>query len=580
MSDSLAALLATARGEQPATLLLRNARIVNVFSGAIEEGDVALAAGRIAGVGAGLYTQAEQVVDLQGAYLAPGLIDAHVHIESSLCTPPQFAAAVLPHGVTTAIADPHEIANVAGLAGVRFMIEAARGLPLSVRFMAPSCVPATTLESSGAALDAAALASLLDDPALLGLGEVMNFPGAISGAADVLAKVQAFADRPRDGHAPLVRGARLNAYVAAGIGSDHECTTVDEALEKLGRGLYILIREATNAHNLHALLPLITPATSRRLCFCTDDRIPADLLYGGSIDLMVREAVRAGVPLVTAIQLATLNTSEWFGLHDRGAIAPGRVADLIVFDNPADFRVRQVYAGGRLVAAKGRLHRSVVLPQLAPAPSLADSVHLDPATLNTAALRVPVQPGALRVIGAVEGQLFTHARTLAPTVVDGCAVADPTRDLLKIAVFERHSGSGGRALGFVQGMGMKWGALAGSIAHDHHNLVCIGADDASMLTALRAVVEMRGGLAVADGETLLATLPLPVAGLMSDRPVAEVSAGYDTLLNAALALGAGHHDPFMGMSFLALEVIPDLKITDKGLVDVNRFALVDLFTGG
>jgi adenine deaminase len=516
-------------------------------------------------------------VDLRGAFLAPGLIDAHVHIESSLCTPPQFASAVLPHGVTCAITDPHEIANVAGLDGIRYMMDAARGLPLTIRVMAPSCVPATHLETSGAALDADALAALLQASSVLGLAELMNFPGAIHGDPEVLAKLTAFAGRPRDGHAPLVRGRALNAYAAAGIGSDHECTTVDEALEKLARGLYILIREATNARNLHALLPLVTPATSRRLCFCTDDRIPADLLDGGSIDMMVREAIAYGLPLVTALQMATLNPSEWFGLHDRGAIAPGRMADLIVFDDPAAFRVRQVYAGGRLIAEHGMLLPDVTLALPILPPALAESMHINPALISLESLHVPVQPGALRVIGAIEGQLVTHDLRLEPCVVNGAVVADPGRDLLKMAVFERHLGSGGRALGFVQGMGLQRGALAGSVAHDHHNLVCLGADDLSMQTALRAVVEMRGGLAVAEGEKLHATLPLPVAGLMSDRPVAEVRAGYDAVVAAAHALGAGHHDPFMGMSFLALEVIPALKLTDKGLVDVTRFALVDLF---
>ncbi|MGL4647969.1 MAG: adenine deaminase [Caldilineaceae bacterium] len=571
----LARLIAVARGERPADLLLRNARIINVFSGEIEAGDVAICDGRIAGIGAGYRGVTE--VDLAGAYLAPGLIDAHVHIESSLCIPAQFAAAVLPHGVTCAIADPHEIANVGGLPGIRYMFESARGLPLTVRFMAPSCVPATHLEQSGASLDATALTTLLDDPALLGLAEMMNFPGAINGDPGVLAKITAFHGRPIDGHAPLVRGAALNAYVAAGIGSDHECTTVEEAQEKLARGLYILIREATNARNLHALLPLVTSATSRRLCFCTDDRIPADLLDGGSIDMMVREAVNAGVPLVTAIQMATLNTAEWFGLHERGAIAPGRLADLIVFDDPANLQVRQVYAAGRLVAQDGALAADVALPTTPLPRELAASVHIDPGAITLDTLRVPAQSSTLRVIGAIEGQLYTHDLRLAPTVRDGWVDADPARDLLKMAVFERHIGRGGRALGFVQGMGLLRGALAGSVAHDHHNLVCIGADDHSMRTALRAVAAMQGGLVVAEGDSVLAALPLPVAGLMSDRPVAAVRVAYDEIVAAAHALGAGHHDPFMGMSFLALEVIPQLKLTDMGLVDVAQFAFVSLF---
>jgi len=573
MSDPT--LLAVSRGDHPADLLLQNARIVNVFTGAIEEGSVAVFNGIIAGVGSDY--AARRTIDLHGAYLAPGLIDAHVHIESSLCTPPQFAAAVLPRGVTCVVADPHEIANVAGVPGIRYMIDAAQGLPLNVRFMASSCVPATTLESSGAALDVAALESLLSEPAVIGLAEMMNFPGVIHGDGDVLAKLRAFAGRPIDGHAPLVRGKALNAYVAAGVGSEHECTTLDEAYEKVARGLYVLIREATNARNLHALLPLINAQTSRRLCFCTDDRVPADLLDSGTIDMMVREALAYGVPLVTAIQMATLNTAEWFGMRERGAIAPGRVADFIVFDDPAAFAVRQVWCGGRLVAEEGALLPDVVLTHPLLPSNLAASMHVDPALLTDELLRIPVQAGVLRVIGAIEGQLVTHDLRMEPTVRDGCAVADPARDLVKMAVVERHRSTGGHALGFVQGMGLQRGALAGSVAHDHHNLVCLGADDRSMITAMRAVVEMRGGLAVAEGDQILAALPLPVAGLMSDRPVQEVRTGYDALLDAAHALGAGHHDPFMGMSFLALEVIPNLKLTDLGLVDIAQFALVDLF---
>lgn len=565
-------LLAAARGETPADLVFRNARIVNVFSGRIEEGDIALLGGRIAGVGAGYSGRDE--VDLRGAYVAPGLIDAHVHIESSLCLPPQFAAAVLPRGVTCAVTDPHEIANVAGLAGIRYMIEAARGLPLTVKVMASSGVPATTMETSGARLEAEALVQLLSEPEVIGLAEVMNFPGVIHGDPAVLAKIAAFAGRPRDGHLPNVGGHALNAYVAAGIGSEHECVTIAEAEEKLARGLYILIREATNARNLHALLPMVTPENSRRICFCTDDRIPADLLDAGSIDMMVREAIRYGIEPVTAIRMGTLNPGEWFGLHDRGAIAPGRVADFVVVDDLRDFAVRQVYAGGRLVAEDGALRPDVVLAAPPLPDAVAGRVYVDWAKVN---LRVLVREGLLRVIGAVEGQLITEERLLTPTVRDGEVIADPARDLLKMAVLERHHASGAQGVGFVQGFGLHRGAIAGTVAHDHHNLLLIGADDRSMRTAARALAEIGGGLAVADGDEVVAMLPLPCAGLMSDRPIAEVRAGYDALLAAARARGCELHDPFMAMSFKALEVIPKLKLTDQGLVDVEQFAFVDLF---
>lgn len=565
--------LAAARGDIPADLLFVNGQVVNVFSGAIERTTVAIHEGLIVGLGAGY--QGKQTIDLGGAYLVPGLIDAHVHIESSLCTPPQFARAIVPHGVTTIVTDPHEIANVAGVPGIRYMAAASRGLPLGVFLMAPSCVPATHMETNGATLTAADLLPLLQDGTVHGLAEVMNFPGVVQGDAEMLAKLAAFASRPRDGHAPALRNQALNAYVTAGIGSEHECTTVEEAAEKLARGLYILIREATNARNLHNLLPLVTPQNSRRLCFCTDDRIPGDLLDQGSIDYMVREAIHFGLDPITAIRLATLNPVEWFGLPDRGAIAPGRVADLLVVADLYAFQPRQVYVAGKLVAEDGRVNESAwpVVPSTLAA-SVGSTVQVDWTKVD---LRIPARGEQLRVIGALEDQLVTESRILPATVVDGYAVADPDRDLLKMAVIERHHGSGATGLGFIQGIGLQRGAMAGTVAHDHHNLVVIGADDGSMLRAAHAVAGMGGGLAIVDGDQVVAQLPLPVAGLMSDQPVATVRAAYDRLIAAAHAQGSELHDPFMAMSFMALEVIPSLKLTDQGLVDVETFSVVDLF---
>lgn len=564
-------LLAVARGEEPADLVLRRGRVVNVFSGAVEETSIACASDRIAGLGDDY--QARETVDLNGAYVAPGLIDAHVHIESSLCTPVQFARAVLPRGVTTVVIDPHEIANVAGMAGLRFMAQTSATLPLSVIVMASSCVPATHMETNGATLTAAELAQLFAEGTVHGLAEVMNFPGVVYGDIEVLAKIAAFEGRSRDGHAPGLTGKLLNAYVAAGIGSEHECTTVEEAQEKLARGLYILIREATNAHNLHALLPLVNEANSRRICFCTDDRIPGDLLDQGSIDFIVREAIRFGVPPVTALRMATLNPAEWFGLHDRGAIGPGRRADLIVFDDLTTPQPRLVFTGGRLVAQDGALCVPIESTELIP-PEVGSAVRIRWEAVD---LRIPAAGRQMRVIGSLPGQLVTEERILPARIVDGYAVADPARDVLKMAVIDRHKASGAMGLGFIQGIGLQRGAMAGTVAHDHHNLVVIGADDASMMTAARAVAEVGGGLAVADGNHTLTVLPLPVAGLMSDRPIEEVRTRYDALIAAAQALGSPLHDPFMAMSFMALEVIPKLKLTDQGLVDVERFEVVPLF---
>jgi adenine deaminase len=564
--------LSVARGDTPADLLLRGGRLINVFSGEIEEADIAIASGFIVGIGPGYQARGE--IDLNGAYVAPGYIDAHVHIESSLCVPAQFARAILPRGVTAVVTDPHEIANVAGIAGVEFIARSAALLPLEVIVQAPSCVPATHMASSGGSLDASQLADLRSRGIAYGLAEVMNVPGVVNGSADMLAKLAAMRGTPIDGHCPGLRGKPLNAYALAGIGSDHESVDLDEAREKLARGLYLLIREATNARNLDALLPLITRSNSRRICFCTDDRTPGDLVRDGSIDMMVRRAIRFGIEPIEAIRMATLNTAEWFGLTHIGAIAPGRLANLIVFDELNNPVPKSVYARGELVARDGKLLPDIELEQLEIEPNTLGACAIDWDRFN---LKVSADRGNIRVIGSRADQLVTDALSLAPKIVLDRVVADPERDILKMIVVERHRGSGRQGVGFIKGFGLKRGAIAGTIAHDHHNLVIIGADDVSMLTAGREVARMGGGLAVAEENCIRTRLPLPVGGLMSDRPIEEVIDRYDQLIAAAKLLGSTLEDPFMAMSFMALEVIPSLKLTDQGLVDVERFEVVDLF---
>ncbi|MBN1680915.1 MAG: adenine deaminase [Anaerolineae bacterium] len=563
--------IAAARGDERADLLLTNLQLVNVFTGDIIPTEIAIKSSRVVGVGEGY--EAHKTLDLGGRFVAPGLIDAHVHIESSMCTPPEFSRAVLIHGVTSVVIDPHEIANVLGMDGIHFMLESAEHGILSIYMMASSCVPATHMETSGAQLEAVNLQMLRSNPWVLGLAEMMNYPGVINGDAGVLNKLDAFRNDVLDGHCPGLVGKGLNAYIAAGIRSDHECTTVEEAREKLQKGMVIFIREATNAKNLRPLLPLITPENNRRICWCTDDRQPADLLDEGSIDHMIRVAIsEGGINPVTAIRMGTLNPAEYFGLYDRGAIGPGRRADLFVFSDLNAPRAELVFRGGQLVARDGELTAPLQPPV---SNTLRHSMNIRWDAVDFA---IPAAGERIRVIGGIPNQLVTRHLIEAARIENGCAVADIERDILKMAVIERHRASGNMGKGFIHGIGLKRGAIAGTVAHDHHNLVVIGADDVSMLTAARAVEQMGGGLVAVLGDRVLAQLPLPVAGLMSQWPIAEVRAGLDSLLDmAGHKLGSHLHDPFMAMSFMALEVIPSLKLTDVGLVDVDQFVVVDLF---
>jgi adenine deaminase len=561
--------LAVARGAKPASLALRNARLVNVWTGEIYPTDIIVEGAFVAALGAGY--AAEKEIDLNGRYVCPGFIDAHVHIESSLCTPPEFARAVLVHGVTTVITDPHEIANVLGLEGIRFMLERAKHGPLNMYVMASSCVPATHMETSGARLEAEDLQPLLSHDWVLGLAEVMNYPGVVYGDEGMIDKITLFRQKVLDGHCPALTGPELNAYVASGIGSEHECTTVEEALEKLRLGLTVFIREGTTTRNLLPLLPLITPENHTRLCFCTDDRQPNSLMDEGSIDFMVRTAVAHGVDPVMAIRMGTLNTAQYFRLHDYGLIAPGKYADMVVFSDLHDLRAEMVFRSGVLVVRDGQMLYDK--PPLRPI-DLRSSMNV---RLDGLDFSIPAAGRRIRVIGGLGDQVVTGHLVEDAKIVDGLAVADTDRDILKIAVVERHRATDHIGKGFITGFGLKQGAIAGTVAHDHHNLVVIGADDTSMRTAVHAVVQMGGGLVAVNGETVLGRLPLPVAGLMSEQPLEQVRREYDRLIDYARDLGSAMPDPFMAMSFMALEVIPKLKLTDVGLVDVEQFAVVDLF---
>ena len=545
-----------------------NARIVDVVSGEIRPGELAVTDGVITGFGA---REAREVVDIGGRYLVPGFIDAHVHIESSQISPAEFARAVLPHGTTCVIADPHEIANVLGLGGIRYMLRATESLPLRVFFMAPSCVPASPLETAGAVLSADDIREVLSWDRVLGLGEVMNFPGVLARDPGMWAKLAAARGRPVDGHAPGLAGPGLWAYALAGPRTEHECTTLAEAREKLRAGLHILIREGTTARNLTALLPLLSPHSAPFVHFCTDDRHPETLLSEGHMDDVLRKAIAGGVDPVVAIAAATIHAARAFGLRDLGALAPGFRADFLVVPDLEKLEMERVYVDGVLVAERGRC--AVDFPRT-DAGDVGSTVNVD---LERLSFAIPARPGRARAIGVIPGQVVTEELLVEPEVSSGEVVADVGRDILKLAVVERHRGTGNVGLGLVRGFGLKKGALASTVAHDSHNVVVVGTDDGDMHRAVEALADLGGGQVVVAGGKVLAALPLPIAGLMSDLPLEEVVRRGRELVRAARELGCSLPDPFMSLSFLALPVIPKLKLTDLGLVDVERFQLCPLF---
>jgi len=567
----LNAFLDAASGRSRVDLQLLNAKLVNLYAGEIYPADVAVYGGKI--VGFGRYAAAA-VTDLQGAYLAPGLIDGHVHIESSLLTPSEFARAVVPRGTTTVIADPHEIVNVQGETGLEFMLAASQDLPLDIYLMLPSCVPASSLETNGAEFGREQLRTWIEHPRVLGIGEVMNYPGVVKADPDILAKVQLGQSKPVDGHAPLLSGADLSAYIVAGIDSEHECSQLEEAREKLRQGMYIMLREGSAARNLKALLPLVNEYNSRRIGFATDDRHPDMLMNNGHLDEMVLQALQAGIPLVRVLQLASLNNAAHYGLKDRGVLAVGSQADMISFHEPRAFKVDRVYKAGKLVARQGRLTRT---PAVATVPAdLKQTVNIRP--VKPRDFKIPATGSQLHVIGLLPDQLITEKLTFTPRVEQGLAVSDVDRDLIKIAVIERHHGNGNIGLGFVKGMGLRQGALASTVAHDSHNLIVMGTNDRDMALAVECIQTLQGGMVIVDAGQIQARLPLPVAGLMSELSFREVNDQYQELIARAKRQGCRPADPFMILSFLALPVIPALKLTDQGLVDVTRMDFIALFT--
>jgi len=573
MNHSLQALknrILAARREIPADLVLKKGRVVNVFSGKIQECDVAVCGGFIVGLGSDYHGREE--IDTEDKWIIPGLIDGHMHIESSMLLPSRLAVALLTHGTTTIVSDPHEIGNVMGLEGIRFMLRDSELVPFDVFFMAPSCVPATHLETSGAQLGPSELAELKDEPRVLGLAEVMNFPGVLAGSREVLEKIAIFRDKIIDGHCPTLTGYDLQAYLAAGIRSDHETSDRSQGLEKLESGMMLMIREGTSAKNLEELLPLVTPENARRFCFVSDDLHPQDILRRGHLNYIIRRAIHLGLDPVLAIQLATLNPVEYFGLKDRGAIAPGYRADLAVLSHLEDVTVEMVFKDGNLVVDKGEF-----VEFFYEGDPLIESRPLNISPLSPESFRIGDQDKKVRVIELVPGQILTEVGYEKAKSEDGWVISDTDADILKLAVVERHKASGHIGLGFVRGFGLKQGALASSIAHDSHNVIAVGVDDQDLRASVEELKAMGGGIVVASDRRILARVPLEVAGLMSKEPLEKVAEQLAEANRAALSLGCQIHEPFMSLSFLALAVIPELKLTDMGLVDVKKFQIVPLF---
>ena len=552
-----------AAGREPADLVLKNATYVNVFSNELCTADIAVAEGLI--VGMGQYSGTQEV-DMTGKIVLPGFLDAHIHLESSLVTPKEFVRAVLPHGTTTVVTDPHEIANVMGTDGIEYMLQATEGLPVDVRFMLPSCVPATPLDESGAVLDYRAIDSFYDHPRVQGLAEMMNFVGTIAGDDQCVEKIVAAQAHHKkiDGHAPDLVGNDLNAYIAAGVYSDHECHDLNDAIAKLERGQFIMIREGTAARNLDALAPLLCDKYSERCMFCTDDKHPNDLLEKGHIDYIVKRAIALGADPITAVKVACHNAARYFLLNNRGAIAPGYLGDFVIIDNFQSFEIQQVYKRGELMVDHGQV-RDFPAPAIEPylTERAHNTFHVDRLTAEDFTEARP-----RGIIGMVNGEITTVDAGYSDRI-------DVKYDVLKIAVVERHKNTHHIGIGFLQGYGLKSGAVATSISHDSHNIIVVGTSEADMAAAANRVVELGGGIVVWDGNTVQAEVPLPIAGIMSEEPLITVNEKLEAAKEKAFALGVGRGiDPFMTLSFMALPVIPSLRITTRGVFDVTSQSYV------
>jgi len=555
-------------GKAPVDLLLKNGRLVNVFSGSVHDASIAIHEGRV--VGFGEY-DALETVDLEGRYISPGFIDGHLHLESSMLSIPEFARNVVPMGTTSVVADPHEIANVLGVDGIQYMLDSSEGLPLRVFIMFPSCVPATPFETSGAKLGPRDMEPFKNHERVLGLAEMMNFPGVLMEDPEVLAKIEIFRDKIKDGHAPGLSGKDLCAYVHAGVTSDHECTTLEEAREKLQLGMRIMIREGSAAKNLEALLPLVNEHNSRNCFFVTDDTDPRDIIEKGHINRLVRTAIQKGMDPLRAIQMATINTATYFRLDRLGAVLPGYRADLLILDDLQEPAIDRVYHGGRLTAQRGKLLVQVTSPE----GDLPTGMNVDWDKVND--LSIEARGRSVNIIEVIPGQIVTRKIVETAPIENGHVVSDPSRDILKIAVIERHHGTGSFSVGLIRGFGLKEGAIGCTVAHDSHNIIIVGVRDEDLMAAAQELAAMGGGMVVVSKAAVMRRLPLPIAGLMSNASIEEVESGLQSAVAAARKLGCELENPFATLSFMALTPIPELKLTDQGLFDSVNFQFVSIF---